>query len=628
MPTGTKITQLPETTDVRVDALVPLSQLVDGLPATVAARVSRLRAATVLRGLPGKQIEDEFGNYMNYTGDADMAEVINDCIVQYTAQGNPVMIGAGNYLNDSSIILVDNAQVLLSQKATLVKSFSTLGVGGHITQASFTSAISNVVWRGGVIRNPNPATLTGNPFSLNINNSELSDFFADDWANTSRFMLLFGKGNRISNFKAYSPVQTGGGLWCGRAEGNIISNGDIRCDDDAYMWNIGVQGNFVGGVNRFNEYVGCYGESRSGHLLTVACSRSGVLTIVDGEIYGNVAVNMTGRCRLGLAIYNTLADKAIRDLSIVNFAVDNSGGIDGNLAPLTHAVELIGGNDTGGVHNIELTNLYMQKPLAGAMRVRGFCTDIKVRGGHFEAPRTAGISTVQINNVLEEESGLSSVSFDGTRIDGVADADVVRIGSDNLERVRVDFRGVRITNIGDGKRGIIVLSTGGGIIGDRCTFEEASGATTARAILIQAESSNLTIERNDYSNISNNAPLILQWPFDDDSNALLNESIISISTNRTTYVHESGTTFLFTAAGTRTLSLPAPAAQVRFTVTQTGAGAARIKAGAGDTIKIGSSASTAGGYIESTAVGDSVTLVALDADTWVATSFTGTWTAA
>lgn len=52
----------------------------------------------------------------------------------------------------------------------------------------------------------------------------------------------------------------------------------------------------------------------------------------------------------------------------------------------------------------------------------------------------------------------------------------------------------------------------------------------------------------------------------------------------------------------------------------------RITAASGDTIRIESSVSAAGGYIESTVVGSTIRLVSINATEWIATAKMGTWT--
>jgi len=52
----------------------------------------------------------------------------------------------------------------------------------------------------------------------------------------------------------------------------------------------------------------------------------------------------------------------------------------------------------------------------------------------------------------------------------------------------------------------------------------------------------------------------------------------------------------------------------------------RVQANTGDTIRMGPKVTAAAGYIESTTIGSTVTLVAINAAEWIATSWQGTWT--
>lgn len=54
----------------------------------------------------------------------------------------------------------------------------------------------------------------------------------------------------------------------------------------------------------------------------------------------------------------------------------------------------------------------------------------------------------------------------------------------------------------------------------------------------------------------------------------------------------------------------------------------RIQANSGDTVRLGTSVSSSGGYIESTEVGATVTLLAINVTEWIAIAFNGTWSIA
>lgn len=72
-------------------------------------------------------------------------------------------------------------------------------------------------------------------------------------------------------------------------------------------------------------------------------------------------------------------------------------------------------------------------------------------------------------------------------------------------------------------------------------------------------------------------------------------------------------------------TLPAAAASLTYTFVVQDADGLRITAGADDTIRLGSKVTAAAGYIESTTIGDYVTLVSINAVEWVGHAY-GTWT--
>ena len=73
------------------------------------------------------------------------------------------------------------------------------------------------------------------------------------------------------------------------------------------------------------------------------------------------------------------------------------------------------------------------------------------------------------------------------------------------------------------------------------------------------------------------------------------------------------------------LTLPANATGTTFTFAVVAGAGLRVAAPAGATICLNNATCIGGGYIDSTAVGSTVTLVAVDNATWVASSFLGKW---
>lgn len=100
----------------------------------------------------------------------------------------------------------------------------------------------------------------------------------------------------------------------------------------------------------------------------------------------------------------------------------------------------------------------------------------------------------------------------------------------------------------------------------------------------------------------------------------------------------SGAPNVLVAAETRTLltnegvtaqnyhTLPSAAAGYVFTFVLQDADGVRVVASTGDTIRVLSLVSPTAGYVESTAIGSTITLVAINATEWVAICAVGTWT--
>lgn len=91
---------------------------------------------------------------------------------------------------------------------------------------------------------------------------------------------------------------------------------------------------------------------------------------------------------------------------------------------------------------------------------------------------------------------------------------------------------------------------------------------------------------------------------------------------------EVGKVFTNEGAGSKNYhTLPAARAGLGpYTFVVQDADGMRIVAGAGDTIRIAASVSAGAGLIECTTIGNTVTLIAINATEWVAISYVGTWT--
>ncbi|MBK9968682.1 MAG: hypothetical protein IPP07_28990 [Holophagales bacterium] len=93
----------------------------------------------------------------------------------------------------------------------------------------------------------------------------------------------------------------------------------------------------------------------------------------------------------------------------------------------------------------------------------------------------------------------------------------------------------------------------------------------------------------------------------------------SAAESRETYTNEGD-------ADGAAITLPTAAAGLEFSAVVQAAQLLTITAAAGDTIRIGANVTAAAGYVRSNVVGDRISLLAINATEWVATSFAGEWT--
>jgi len=100
--------------------------------------------------------------------------------------------------------------------------------------------------------------------------------------------------------------------------------------------------------------------------------------------------------------------------------------------------------------------------------------------------------------------------------------------------------------------------------------------------------------------------------------------VVSKTGNYTISDSESGTVFTNEGAtGLITLTLPAAATQLQFIFVHestTNGANIKIQAASGDTIRINTTVSSSGGYVQSGQVGETILLVAINATEWIAIS--------
>lgn len=546
-------------------------------------------------------------------GSTDTTDALMNAIGQSAADGIPLLVGAGDYLNTKKLDLVSNATIFWSPRARLLRGVSTTGVNGHISQADFGTPLTNIRWYGGQVCNLNPAGLAGNAISLNTTDSEFAGFFVNEWSSAGRAFINHGARNLIHSFRAVS-VNDGGGIRIERNTDTIVSNGYVACGDDTCMFLVPATGAYAGGLTARCQFVNLTCYSWNARLAVAAMQRTSVEADIDGELLDCAYIGIRGRGRLGFACYNTLSIKKLARIRVIGCQFDCSVNSTNGTAIDIHADAA-----HGGIEDISLSDVDVLSPLERALYVRGVAKGVRVQRGFFGAPRTAGYRTIDVDDSAE-------ATIEHSTIEARAGSDTIRIGFTAGSSPRAFLRHNEIRNIADSQDGIVVSNSAEmDIVGNR--FLAAGGSTLARAFTVASGAQKVLVRRNNYDSIPIAAKIA--WPSAANAGCLVDEqATLSISANTTTRAHLSGTTYILTGSTQRTLTLPPAGGGLSFRGVQSGTGALRIQAAAGDVIQCGTVTSTAGGYIQSSSVGATVEIVAIDDTNWIAVALSGTWTAA
>jgi hypothetical protein len=558
----------------------------------------------ILHDLPGKPIA-EYSASLDRTGAQDMSALLSDCWAEYALRGDPWALGAGNFLNNSPLYLVSYSHGVLSSRATLIRNFSTLGVGGHITQQSFTAPLTNVRWQGGKIRNPSTSN-GGNVFSLFCSDSEFSDFFIDEWE--GRAFLLHGYRNRIHDFAAVS-VRDGGGVRIDGGADNVISNFYIACGDDCCI--ASVTGSALTGIAGLstvrNQFVN--GIANSWNARACMAGNDGTPTDGQGSIDDISFIGITGKGRSGARVGNDGDSPHVTNIQFSGCLFDISGETESPAVGIS-----VGGNATYPVRDVTFVNTVVKAPALGALLVNDGAVGVRFTDCVFEAP-TEDRETVRVES--------ADVVFTNCYFGTKNGQNTFRVGVAGTP-ANFEVRGGRMDGIANAKYGINLSACSRAVVED-VRFSEVASSTTARAITVGASAANADIRRNDYSGLS--AAERLTWaPTAGNGSRADAPAVISVSANTNVRAHQSGTTFVLTGTTGRNFALPAAASGLRYRGVQQGSGAMTFTAGSGDVIQVGASTSSAAGTTVSGSVGATIELVALDDTTWLATSSSGTWT--
>lgn len=571
-----------------------------------AAAVSGAEAAA---GTVEEQVGVPLERFGVVSGGGDNTTLLNTAIANAAGEGWRLITGHRRLRIEGQPIFVDGLS-LDARGTTFERRFSS-GVTSWVIQEDYDTAITIKV-RGGRWWNPDPDAIQGNMIDLRCDDSELWDFFIDEWGDGGRALLFAGNRNLLGKIRAIS-AHDGGGLRMNGVEYTTIAFCRVKCGDDCFMFNTTTNplARYADLHNRRSQYIGCEGDSWNARVAIVEAYSAGSGVVIASECTDLGFYGIKGKGRAAAFIGNNKSSGKLARITLSVFNVDCSPyAVSG-----TAGLYILAEGASGGVEDVTLDDVTVLSPYQENLRIKGTAKRVKVVGGCFTAPQTASSQTVLIEDGAE-------VRMTGTHVEGRSDYDPIMVMGSPAPRFF--FEDGVVSNIGDGRDGIdIATLAAGGVSGTR--FLPASGATTSRAITAASGVEGLVVGANDYSALTPAVKMV--WPAAANTGCRVDTPATRTTAAAATLrAHESGLTLILTGSTGRTFTLPPAGGGMRFRLVQQGSGVLRVQAAADDVIQIGASTSTVTGYADASAAGDGVDLVAIDGTTWLAQAVAGTWT--
>jgi hypothetical protein len=227
--------------------------------------------------------------------------------------------------------------------------------------------------------------------------------------------------------------------------------------------------------------------------------------------------------------------------------------------------------------------------------------------------------TISVTGAYDSSIILSSAGTGEDAIKLAASAGGVDI--DALAAKDIDIAGGQVKLVSkDNAAGAISLTANVGT--SETILVTNTQGTSAAAINLTATAGGITL--------SSSAGLATGDPITGDGTAALKgflQTVTDDNNGKTLSITESGTVQTnLGASGAAAWTLPAAAAGLTYTFVVMAAQELRVTPAAGDVINIAGVTGDAAEYWTANAIGESLTLVAVDGTNWIATSMLGTWT--
>ncbi|MGY1722109.1 glycosyl hydrolase family 28-related protein [Blastococcus sp. SYSU DS0533] len=436
-------------------------------------------------------------------GRADDTRALQRLLDASARRGRVAYVPAGTYRCTAGLLLRSDVQLHLARRARLVKDWAAPPgmTDAFLRNADFAVKSDRVRITGSGTIGARDHGMTGVVLALYGDDVTISDITIDTYAGGQAVMFAGDRG-RIDGItvRGSAPVFGTGGIRVIGGADFLGTGCHVESGDDCFQFvpigNPAAEPTLYDQSITGGRFVGCTGTSTASRFLVAVLEWTGGETGMTGAIRDCSFTDCHGAgAGRGIGIKNTHSSGGIERLRFTDCSVEVSNAADEQ----SQGIRVQTGEGVGAaIRDVTFTRTQVLRPANTAMRVGGpGISGLTFDSCTFEAPSGAAPTVVVVD-------GTERPLFRGCTFTGGPGKRLLVAGPVNPVTA-LSVEDCRFTGI-DGAWAVDVVRADGARIAGS-TFQEAPGATTARAVRLAPGAVGAVVEDNDSTGISHPEPV-------------------------------------------------------------------------------------------------------------------------
>ena len=430
-------------------------------------------------------------------GVADDTAALQALIDATAADGRVGVVPAGTYRCTSSLMLPARAGLRLEQGSLLLKDWAAAPGLANAFMRNEDFAV-----RSDAVRITGPGKIgardhsqTGVIIAIYGNGVRLRDFTVDTYAGGQAIMFAGNRG-RIDQVTVTNSAQTfgTGGIRMIGGSDFVATGCHVESGDDCFQFvPIGEPTALLYDMSiRRSAYRSCTGSSSASRFLVALLEWTGGEGGMQGSVSDCSFVDCHGTAaNRGIVVKNTHSSGAVERVRFTDCSVDMARSEDREAQEIRIQTDP---TSTGAVRDIRFTRTHITNPVNATLRTGG----PNISGITFDScaftPPSGAAATVAVVDAT------ATMAFVGCTFDGAPDKRPLTVGpTAPVTGLRV--QDCQFTGIGDGVTAVNLIRATDAVV-ERSGFVATPGATTARAVRVSAESSQVVLRDNDLTSLA------------------------------------------------------------------------------------------------------------------------------